>query len=136
MEKRREKGQSAVELALLLPLLMLILLGCLDLGRVYSSWIAVTNGSREGARWAARHAEDLGSVTLLNEAMADMIVDGLPEGGLKISVAAPLGIYIGAPVRVTASYSVPLLTSLLFGGRPVPLRATTQMMIISRGPEF
>ncbi len=135
MEERREKGQSAVELALLLPLLMLILLGCLDLGRVYSSWIAVTNGSREGARWAARHAYQV-EEDLQREAKWDMTVDGLQADGIEVEPSFPLGVHVGAPVRVTASYSVPLLTSLLFGGRPVTVRATTQMMIIYDGQQF
>jgi Flp pilus assembly protein TadG len=46
-------GQSLVELALLFPVLLMLLLGALDLGRVYYAQIAVTNAAREGAMVAA-----------------------------------------------------------------------------------
>jgi Flp pilus assembly protein TadG len=44
------RGQSIVETALLLPLLMLLVMGSADLGRVFYYSIAVTNAAREAAR--------------------------------------------------------------------------------------
>lgn len=58
MQRRRDAdrdgqpGQSLVELALMLPLLMAIMLGILDLGRVYYTQIAITNAARVGAEYA------------------------------------------------------------------------------------
>ncbi len=52
---RKEKGQSLVELAIILPLLLLILLGIIDFGRVFYSYVTITNASREGARYGALH---------------------------------------------------------------------------------
>jgi Flp pilus assembly protein TadG len=46
---RREGGQSLVELALSLPLMVFALLGGADLARSYALQIAVENGSRAGA---------------------------------------------------------------------------------------
>lgn len=43
------RGQSLVELALLLPILALLLIGALDLGRVFYAGVQLTNGVREGA---------------------------------------------------------------------------------------
>ena len=48
-----ERGQALVELALLLPVLLLLLLGAIDLGRVWHSQITVENAAREGALEAA-----------------------------------------------------------------------------------
>jgi len=50
---RRERGQSLVELSLLLPLLLILVLGAIDFGRVYFSYVTVTNGARTGAEYAA-----------------------------------------------------------------------------------
>jgi len=47
--QRRQEGQGIVELALLTPLLVLILLGALDLGRVYIYATRVNNAIKEGA---------------------------------------------------------------------------------------
>jgi Flp pilus assembly protein TadG len=45
-----QKGQAIVETALLLPILMLLVMGTSDLGRVFYYSIAVTNAAREAAR--------------------------------------------------------------------------------------
>ncbi len=52
-ERRRQRGQSLVEMALLLPVLCTIMLGALDLGRAYYSYAAVANAARVGAQYAA-----------------------------------------------------------------------------------
>src|SRR5712692_8288778 len=45
-----KRGQAIVETALLLPILMLLVMGSADLGRVFYYAIAVTNAAREAAR--------------------------------------------------------------------------------------
>src|SRR6202521_1601439 len=47
------KGQAIVETALLLPILMLLVMGSADLGRVFYYAIAVTNSPREAPREGA-----------------------------------------------------------------------------------
>lgn len=47
----KQKGQDLVEFALVLPLLLLIVVGVLDLGRAFFAAIAVANVAREGARY-------------------------------------------------------------------------------------
>lgn len=46
----RKQGQSMVEFAMILPLLVLFILGIFELGRAFFAFIAITNGAREGAR--------------------------------------------------------------------------------------
>lgn len=48
-----ERGQSMVELALTLPILVFILIGGSDLARAYAFQMAVQNGARAGAEAAA-----------------------------------------------------------------------------------
>jgi Flp pilus assembly protein TadG len=50
--RRREKGSAAIELAIAIPTLMLILLGTADFGRLYYEAIAVENAARCGAQFA------------------------------------------------------------------------------------
>ena len=53
-----EKGQNLVELALLFPLVLIILVGVLDLGRIFFAEIAVVNAAREGVRYLTSHPKD------------------------------------------------------------------------------
>ena len=47
------RGQSLVEFVLLLPVLLILLAGLLDLGRLYFAYVAVTDAAAEGAAYAA-----------------------------------------------------------------------------------
>lgn len=49
---RHDSGQAMVELALVLPLLLLILVGIFEFARAYSIKQSLVNGAREGARIA------------------------------------------------------------------------------------
>jgi Flp pilus assembly protein TadG len=48
-----ERGQAVVELALVLPLMLLLLLGIVEFGTVFRDYIALTDATRVGARQAA-----------------------------------------------------------------------------------
>ncbi len=126
---RKDTGQSAVELAILLPLLMLILVGCLDVGRAFLVWMALANGSREGARYACTHPTD-DRLVIEEQIRGDILAEGLSAGALGFDIRIPQETGGGAPVKVTAVYSMPMMTSFLFGGRPLVIRAATQMMIV------
>lgn len=46
-------GQSLVEFALILPVLLLFLLVAIDFGRLFSSWVTLNNSARVAANFAA-----------------------------------------------------------------------------------
>lgn len=52
------RGQGLVELILVIPVLIIIVVGALDLGRVFFSIITVTNVAREGVRYLVLHPDD------------------------------------------------------------------------------
>ena len=45
-----ERGQAVIELALTLPLLLVVVFGIIDFGFMFQRYEAVTNAAREGAR--------------------------------------------------------------------------------------
>lgn len=51
------RGQALVEFALILPVLVLLLVMAIDLGRVFFGWVALQNAARIGADHAARFPE-------------------------------------------------------------------------------
>ncbi|MHB8571383.1 MAG: TadE/TadG family type IV pilus assembly protein [Candidatus Dormibacteria bacterium] len=57
MVKRREgrRGQAMVEFSLVASLLLLLGLGVVDFGLLFENRLAITNGARDGVRYAATH---------------------------------------------------------------------------------
>ena len=55
---RREDGAAAVEFALLLPLLVLLLFGFIQFGTAFNTRIQATNAAREAARLAVVGIDD------------------------------------------------------------------------------
>jgi Flp pilus assembly protein TadG len=53
VRRRTDEGAAAVEMALLLPILLIIVFGIIDFGRAYNTQIALTQGAREGVRGLA-----------------------------------------------------------------------------------
>ncbi|WGM19275.1 TadE/TadG family type IV pilus assembly protein [Paenarthrobacter sp. OM7] len=110
--KKNERGAVAVEMAVLLPLLLLILIGIIEFGRVLNVQVSLTQAAREGARHAAVHYQD-GSLDVEGTALgAAPSLDGL---GVTVtdnaSSCAP-----GSNVEVTTSVSLPSMSGFLDAG--------------------
>ena len=54
---RNRPGQSLVEFALILPILLLLTLTAIDFGRLYLGWINLQNAARSAANFAANNPE-------------------------------------------------------------------------------
>lgn len=52
------RAQALVEFALLLPILLVLILGAMDLGRVFYVKTILTNAAREGANYLSRYPKD------------------------------------------------------------------------------
>jgi Flp pilus assembly protein TadG len=55
--RARGRGQSLVEFALVLPVLLIVLLFAVDFGRAFYSWVILQNAARIGANFAALNSE-------------------------------------------------------------------------------
>jgi hypothetical protein len=53
-EQKRERGQSLVEMAMVLPVLLIFFIGVAEMGVALRNYLVVVNSSREGCRFAAR----------------------------------------------------------------------------------
>ena len=125
--RSRHRGQSLVELALTLPVLLLLLVGVLDLGRVYFAHMTLTNASREGARYATSNPND--TTGIYNHAIAESQGSGIVLTPLSVSIGCASGCTSGNPVRVTVIYDFQLMTTYLFGGGAIRLSAYTEFVV-------
>lgn len=111
-----ESGQSLVEFALVLPLLLVLLFALVDFGRGFQAWIQVTNGAREGARVGAVRGTAAQIESRVRSATA-----GLDQSKLSVAASNVQGAP-GQSVVVTVSYRWDLITpvspllGLLSGG--------------------
>lgn len=107
--ERREHGAVAVEMAILLPLLLVILIGTMEFGRVFNVQNSLSQAAREGARHAAIHYND-GSLDVEATALgAAPSLDGL--GVVVSDNASDCG--PGANVEVTTSINLNSMTGFL-----------------------
>ncbi len=126
---RRQRGQSVVELALVLPLFLVIVMATVDFGWALHSYIVITNAAREGARE--------GVVGGSEDEIIAIVVDkssGLLEASdvtVTNARTAP-GTELTVKVDYKHHYISPLapLLSLLSGGAvpdPLPISSDTTM---------
>lgn len=124
---RNERGQAMVELALVLPILLILLMGTVEFGRIFHSYLIITNASREGARLATLGASDAEITTRVG-----MTTIGLDTTKMQINVTPvhaqrKTGIMTTVEVRYNISLVFPLFD--IFIPDPIPITSKTVMRI-------
>ncbi len=95
---RRDEGAAALEFAIVLPVLLLLLLGMIEFGYAYQAQLAVTHAAREGARFAAVHTDSEWNPALIaSRAHPLTIADGLAIS--KTSNATAVTVTVRFPYR-------------------------------------
>lgn len=61
----KHKGQTLVEFALTLPILLLLIFGTIEFGRAFQAWITLENAAREAARYTTTGQYDSSKYDLL-----------------------------------------------------------------------
>jgi len=124
---RNEKGQSLVEFAILLPLLLLLMMGILEFSLMLNSYLTINNSAREGAR--------LGIVAGSNIEIKELILNISPNLDSKKLIVniTPLegSRQSGGTITVEVIYNyqviIPIISNIL--GNVVVLKAQTSMRI-------
>lgn len=132
---RSETGQSLVEFSLMIIILTSLLLGILDIGRAYFTFLALQDAAGEGASYAAQYPT---YVTSSNSADPNNVT-------YRVKNAAPVGTLVdwdsatvavtnsgstaqSQPITVTVTTSYQLITPFvgtIVGSQTLPLSATS-----------
>ena len=144
---RSERGQSLVELAITLPILILLLLGTLDFGMAIFSYSMLRDSAQEGAFYGSFNPSN--SAEIENRARnisprAEDVVFSSPvqlrdKDLVKVNVKVLGNSCQGAEngvansIQVNVSYRYPLLMPLigrLIGSNTIPLTGTATNVIL------
>jgi Flp pilus assembly protein TadG len=84
--QHRERGAAAVEFALVLPALLLLVLGIIDFGRIFSAQQTLTYAARAGARVMVLQNSQSAAVTAAQNAASPLAQ--LPTSAFSVSPSA------------------------------------------------
>ena len=108
----RQEGQSLVEAAVIVPILLLLLAAVVDFGRAFDAYIVLTNAAREGVRFATL------AYPLSEPDIQQLVIDDVVGSGTNITSMAQFTTTnvvlqsTATVVTVTVSYNF----DLWFGG--------------------
>jgi hypothetical protein len=125
----RSRGQALVEFALAIPIVLLLMLGILDLGRAVFAYNSVANAARTGAR-----------VAIVNQEFSAVEAAALAEAvGLSSVIVEPLEYPYAAPgecpdldcvIRVEVSHdwtaATPIISQIV---GPITMSSTSELPV-------
>ena len=131
-----------VEFILVLPLLLIVAVGVLDLGRIFFGLITVSNASREGARYLTFNPDDISNTNgayydtrqaAVNESLGSII--HLTPANITATCSATftdlngtLNCASGSTATVTANYALDLIAGWVLPS-PITLTRSTRMVV-------
>lgn len=109
MHNAKDRGAAAVEFALVLPILLLLVCGVIDFGRAYNAKITLSHSAREAARiWA------LGGTAVETTARAQETATGL-SGVTATTTPCTFGQTTTVTVTASFGFATPLIADLAPG---------------------
>jgi Flp pilus assembly protein TadG len=112
---QNERGATMLEFALILPVLLTVMFGIMESGRLMSTYVALAGAARAGTRYAIVHGSDrtgtgadgpsgAGNTSNVVTVVKNITSAGGLSGSVSVDVEYPYGNAIGDPVTVTVSY--------------------------------
>ncbi len=142
-----QRGQGVVEFALIIPILVLLFAGAVDLGNGFQTYITLTNAAREGARYGADTPLDSNGNTnttgIRNRVLEELANNNVNTGNITVSVSFPTlsspdtcpgpnnTPKPGCPIRVTVTYPLQTLLGNVLGFNTITLTTVVDMIIYS-----
>ena len=117
---RKDRGQSMIEMALVLPLLLLLMFGIIEGGRLFSSYVELQNHARDGARYASIKSGELDTTAKIIQWRDDTLTPRI-EGNLALLDPANLSVELTKSsmgttdewMEVTLTYTLELITPFI-----------------------
>ncbi len=140
--KRRERGASLPETAIVIGVVLALLFGIMDFGKMMYTYAFVAQIAREGARWAIVRGSQCSLLDHCNASQTDLqtYVQSLSEGLTQPSSitvtethgTCPPGSSGNAPgcqIGVAVSYQYKFTLIPYLASMPITMSSTSQMVI-------
>jgi len=126
------RAQALVEFALLLPILLVLILGAMDLGRVFYVKTVLTNAAREGANYLSRNHGDYANAW--NAISTEGNSSGVTIAYDEVDWAGTDCCAVGSPVTITIDKDVDLifdgfLTTMGIIDGPITISSSVTMVV-------
>lgn len=122
---KRENGQALVEMALILPLFLLLLFAVIEMGRIGYAYITVSNAARAGGRVATIGAPDSEITSSVQNAATS-----LDPANLTINITPAYALrQSGLGVTVQVTYPVQLVIPLISNVIPNPVVVSSSIVM-------
>ena len=131
--QRGERGQSLVELALSLTVILLLLAGAVDFSIAYFSFSALQDAAQEGALYGSIHPDDTGGIEERVRQASSNPVDLANEDLVDVKVTLSGDACEGNEIKVNVIYdypiSMPFIGSII-GSQKITLNASVTDTIL------
>lgn len=130
IEIKNQEGQSLVEFALVLPVLLLIVMGIVQFAFIFSYHIIAYNVSRDGARTAAvlSSADEEDIESIMKENMLELNFLNQPEENFTVNIVRDYDNgTVSSTVELPFEVNLPLMSAII--GDTWPIKAFTKMRI-------
>lgn len=119
---KNKKGQAMVEIAIIIPILIIILMTIFEFGRIFNTYLIMTHASREGARSAALGCNDTEVSQAVNNSVAY-----LDASNLTISITPTKSSRTrGSNVTVNLKYDLDIIVPVIDKILPDPFNIESQ----------
>ena len=133
--RRGERGQSLVELAISLTVILVLLAGAVDFGMAYFSFAAMQDAAQEGALYGSINPEDeAGIITRVRQASSNPIdLSDTSLVDVTVTTDPDVGPCEGDEVKVEVVYDYPIsmpFIGAIIGSQAITLNASVTDTIL------
>ncbi len=120
---KTDQGQSMVEMAIVLPVLLLILFAIFEFGRILGAYMLINDLARDGVRY--------GVVGVSDKNIKDNIMENdsflsITSANIKIT---PSSRTIGASLKVRLDYEMDIITPIISSVVPNPMQLSAEYVM-------
>jgi Flp pilus assembly protein TadG len=134
VRSKSEKGQGLVEMALSITFLILILSGVMEFGRLFYSYMALTEAAQEGASYGSIAPTDTTGIEAHVRSTSSFPIDLTSTSDVTVTVTTIGSACAGNVIQVRVTYDFPIVAPFIgaiVGGQTISLSATAYNTILT-----